>query len=208
MTIQNIADSITLTLNQANNHELKEAIKLDFKALLATRLRQTIEKNGIDLQYKVSHTDTLTLVADYPGCVSVTCMVLKGSKPVPKTIRYRSDNTYLFAGTVDGIPIPVGSKTEYKARKILKYNKNQPFIVIVNGYPYVYGTTKLGYIRFEDIFEDISQVNDICGSTNCLYDDTELTLPMDLFYELELEILKKYGTFKTNDTNEIEANKE
>ncbi len=207
MTIQNIADSIAITLKQPSNHELKEAIKLDVRSMLALRLRQTIEKNGIDVQYRLSYIDTLTLVTDYPACVDLGCKVLRGTKPVPKTIRYASDNTYLFAGTIDGTPIPVGTQTEYNARKFMKYNKDQLFIVIINGYPYVYGSTTLGYIRFDDIFEDNSQIQDICNSS-CITDDIDIQVPLDLIYEIEAEVCKKYGTFKTTNTNEVTADKE
>lgn len=207
MTIQQIADAIAIELNQRDNHELKEVIKHDFRLILSTRMRQTIERNGIDVQYKMSHVDTLTLQDAFPNCIDLGCKVLKGSKKVPLTIRYLSDNVYLYAGTVDGTPIPVGTLTEYKSRKHLKYSKNQPFIIIVNGYPYVYGTTKLGYIRFDDIFEDISQVNNLCDSS-CVTDDMDLQFPQDMFFEISNEIVKRLATLKSDNNSEVIANKD
>lgn len=207
MTIQEIADAIAIELNQRDNHELKETIKHDFRMILSNRMRQSIERNGIDTQYKVSYVDTLSLQNDYPSCIDLGCKVLKGSRKVPLTIRYASDNTYLFAGTIDGTPIPVGTITEYKARKHFKYSQIQPFIVIINGYPYVYGTTKLGYIRFDDIFESPEQISNICDNT-CVTDNMDLQFPQDMFWEISNEIVKRYGILKTDNTSEVTANKE
>ena len=205
MTINNVADAISIELNQPHNHTLKEALKLDVRNLIAQRLRQTFEKNGIDPQYKLTYTDTLTLSNEQIGCVDIGCKILKGSNPVPLTIRYSSDNTYLFAGTIEGTPIKVGSETEYKLFKKSKYSKDALFILIRNGYPYVLGNTLLGYIRFDDIFQDVTQINTICDG--CNNDDVDMRFPSDIFYEIQLEIVKKYKSIGTKDDTKVEPNK-
>lgn len=205
MTLQQQADSTAIELNQPFNHELKEAIKIDFRNLIATRLRQSIERNGIDLQYKVTYVDTLSLQPDNGDCLPQGCLVLRTANKIPLTIRYASDNTYLFVGKLDGTPITLGQYSEYKLRQKFKYSKNQPFIVIKNGYAYIYNETKLSHLRFDDIFEDGNRVATICDS-NCVTDDTEMVVPQDVLYEIKLEIIKKYKALLVDNKTEIEPN--
>lgn len=90
-TLNQYAARITNMVNQPNNHELKERVKDMIKTMFANRIRQSVEKNGIDDILK------LTFIAPVEE--------LKYSDILPT--EYRVANKIRLLGTKYKVPTPV-----------------------------------------------------------------------------------------------------
>ena len=58
-TLNQYAARIANMVNQPNNHELKERFKDMIKTMFANRIRQSVEKNGIDDILKLTLIDNV-----------------------------------------------------------------------------------------------------------------------------------------------------
>jgi len=102
MNLRQIGDYGANILGQPSNHTLKERFKDSFKRVMATRIRQTVEKNGIDDMFKLSfETDIIPLDNSLYG---VKNPVIKGvdyyytPSPIPYPVRFQNDSPFTFVG--------------------------------------------------------------------------------------------------------------
>lgn len=208
-TLNQLASKIANHLNKPFDHELKERIKDSYRFYRAERIRQSIEKSGIDDTLKVSYAVDLELVDIADDCVlTVGCSMLKSVNKVVKPIRYKTDEPFTFVGTLDGIPFIYSDISSINYMKYLPNIGKAIYYYYENDYIIVKGNTKIERIRIQCVPSNIETMIDLCNSTNgCWDDDMEYPLPDDLIESITTEILRKYSAIYIKD-KEIPINEE
>ena len=106
-TLNQYAARIANMVNQPNNHELKERVKDMIKTMFANRIRQSVEKNGIDDILKltfIAPVEELKYSDILPTEYRVANKIrLLGTKyKVPTPVRIQSDAPFAFVGDTVG----------------------------------------------------------------------------------------------------------
>jgi hypothetical protein len=79
VTLNQLASSTASLLKQPFNHELKERLIDSYKQLIATRIRQSISRHGIDEMLKLSYRDNIEVIdQDY----DIVRYAVPGTNPV------------------------------------------------------------------------------------------------------------------------------
>lgn len=185
-TLNQYAARIASLVNQPDNHELKERIKDMIKTGFANRIRQSVEKHGIDDILKLTYT-----VQVQPVTGSLREFVTKNKVATP--IRITSDAPFMFVGTKEGITYRYeNSRVAAKCRKSgrtthLPTGSNISYFV-ENGYIYIHNPSNVPIfnIQITSIFENPDEVL----ATTCDGQDVELPLPNDMLESIIYEILK------------------
>ena len=186
-TLNQYASRIVNLLNQPYNHELKERVKDMIKTEFANRIRQSVEKHGIDDILKLTYTADIETVSGKDN-------EFKTINKVATPIRILSDAPFMFVGTEDGIAyryensrnaarcrqsgrqtyIPTGSNTSY---------------FIENGYIHITPIANSdNKITITAIFENPDEVLSLI--TDCDGQDIELPFPNDMLENIMYTILK------------------
>lgn len=206
-TLNQYAARIANMVNQPDNHELKERIKDMIKTMFANRIRQSVEKNGIDNILKLSFiapVEELKYDEIFPTEYRVANKLkLLGTKyKVPTPIRIHNDAPFTFVGNTLGEPYMYESTvTSLKLRQSgrpthLPTGSLQAYIIL-NGHIII--AEKVGSKEVDDrrpineimitgIFENPDEVLSFFKNEDG--NDIELPLPNDMLESIIQEILK------------------
>lgn len=211
-SLNQIVKALADSVNQGDNHNLKERLKLSFKHRLAERLRQDAEKNGAAVDYAVTFTVDLEIVDFADDCnVETDCKVLKSTSTVPKPIRTKRPSTFMFVGSPDGVPIAQDTFWNVQDYAASRYMKKEEIAFYRNGYEYIYGNIKRDTITISDIFTSTNLI-DVCnngGSVSCYSDDAEFPAPEDMIESVKDQIRKsELLIVEENKSIEIDGDKE
>ena len=185
-TLNQYAARIASLVNQPDNHELKERIKDMIKTGFANRIRQSVEKHGIDDILK------LTYEAEVESVTGSTDELITKNK-VATPIRIMSDAPLMFVGTTNGQAYRYeNSRGAAKCRKSgrathIPTGSNTSYF-IENGYIHIIKPedTSISKIQITSIFENPDEVL----ATTCDGQDIELPFPNDMLENIIYEILK------------------
>lgn len=213
-SLNQIASKYANILRQPNNHQLKERIKDAFRFLWATRVRQSIEKEGVSELYYLNFDVELIMVDSADSCIAdVGCQILRTKNPVPNPLRYTSDSSFVFVGTLGDTPMmKVNSRLAYKAMKLRRFYQN---VVMYSyekrgsdGYIYIHGNNKFKFLRIVEITSEIEKAVSDCIDSTCYSDDMEFPCPDDMLQSIGTELLKTEFGILTPKTEEVEINKD
>lgn len=185
-TLNQYAARIASLVNQPDNHELKERIKDMIKTGFANRIRQSVEKHGIDDILK------LTYEAEVESVTGSTDELITKNK-VATPIRIMSDAPFMFVGTTNGQAYRYeNSRGAAKCRKSGRATHtptgSNTSYFIENGYIHIIKPedTSISKIQITSIFENPDEVL----ATTCDGQDIELPFPNDMLENIIYEILK------------------
>ena len=185
-TLNEYAARIASLVNQPDNHELKERIKDMIKTGFANRIRQSVEKHGIDDILKLTYEAEVKSITG-----SINELITKNKVATP--IRIMSDAPFMFVGTTDGQAYRYeNSRGAAKCRKSghathTPTGSNTSYF-IENGYIHIIkpDNVNISKIKITSIFENPDEVI----STTCDGQDVELPFPNDMLENIIYEILK------------------
>lgn len=210
-TLNQCADRIASIINQPHNHTLKERIKDMVKSLFATRIRQSVEKHGIDDILKLSFIAPVEEISlsDILPTENVLANNTKfyGTKyKVPTPIRIHNDAPFTYVGNVIGQPYmyessitsmiirqsgratssPTGSPQSWFLLngRIIIVNKTTS----ENNNFQIRDTRPINEILITGIFENPEEV--LSYFTESDGQDIELPIPNDIIEEIIATILK------------------
>jgi hypothetical protein len=200
MNYKQISERIAGIINKPFNHELKERIKDSFKSILATRVRQSFAKNGIDDSMLLSYNLELepineieNIIKDItkkPVILNDIKYKLRTKDKVLGSIRFANDAPFTKVCTLSNIIIPYKKITEIKYDS-LRFSSELSYFMN-NGYIIIIGKSilpKIKYITIESVFEDMDMVlgyyNDVVNE-----EDIEIPIPRDMVESIIQEMLK------------------
>ena len=191
-TLNQLGARVANLLKQPFNLELQERIKDAFKNLRATRIRQSIERNGVDDILTQSYIVCVTKVdVTLDDCArKLGCNILRSSNKVAVPIRYKTDEPFTFVGTDDGVTFIYSTLGAVLKMKYLPMIGNAIWYIYENGYIYLYGNTRIKEFRVQAIFSNPEQVINCCDSS-CYSDDMEFPLPEEMIESIIQELLQK-----------------
>ena len=206
-TLNQYAARIANMVNQPDNHELKERVKDMIKTMFANRIRQSVEKNGIDNILKLSFiapVEELKYDEIFPTEYRVANKIkLLGTKyKVPTPIRIHNDAPFTFVGNTLGEPYMYESTiTSFKLRQsgrptrlptgsLRAYIILNDHIIIAEkaGSKDVEDRRSINEIMITGIFENPEEVLSFFKDNDG--QDIELPLPNDMLESIIQEILK------------------
>ena len=113
ITLNELSSRIANILGRVNDHALRERAKAAFKDVFATRIRQSVGKNGIDSLLLLSVN--IPLVLDTDKSVK-DFTIFKTSSIVPVPVRFPNDAPFVYVGinkpTDDSIPFSFRNELE------------------------------------------------------------------------------------------------
>jgi hypothetical protein len=116
LTLNQIASKGANLLNDPFNHELKERIKDSFKEIMATRLRHSVARHGLDDMLLVSYPESIVIVNQNNVVVktpNVPNTRFRTRNPVHKPIRFDNDAPFTYVGTTNKMaPYPIRNPSE------------------------------------------------------------------------------------------------
>ncbi len=216
VTYNQLGSKIAAILNQPFNHELAERIKDSFKATLATRIRQSIQTNGIDESLKLNYSLGLEkynpIQINTSNSLDKTINIkdlkyrLRTKDRALRSVRFSNDAPFTKISTIDGLVISYANLTESLYKHNNRFSMSLSYH-LDNGYIVILGETskltKLKLINIESIFEDMDQVvsyyNDILLDENAV-----IPLPYDMINSICTEILKSEFGVSTNEPVAVE----
>ena len=185
-TLNQYAARIASLVNQPDNHELKERIKDMIKTGFANRIRQSVEKHGIDDILK------LTYEAEVESVTGSTDELITKNK-VATPIRIISDAPFMFVGNTNGQAYRYeNSRGAAKCRKSGRATHtptgSNTSYFIENGFIHIIKPSDINIskIQITSIFENPDEVL----ATTCDGQDIELPFPNDMLENIIYEILK------------------
>ena len=194
-TLNQYASRIAHLVNQPNNHVLKERIKDMIKTMFANRIRQSVEKHGIDDILKLSYDLKLTYsVTVKENNTTTKYNGFKSSSKIATPIRIENDAPLLFVGTKEGVPYQYVNSNSFL--KFIKSGRqtHSPIgcYLISNGELYVHlkdnSSSTTQDVTITAIFENPDEVLGILNSDDG--QDVELPFPNDMLESIIQEILK------------------
>jgi len=207
---QQLADS----LNRPYDEVLKERIKDLIVQERATFLQRTMDKDGIDKEYRQTYYADLVLVnvKEITGTISEgvegQVYIYKSINRIPKPIRWKNYTPFFYVGREDG---RLGYRaTNYYSASL---NKFLPLIGNIIGYDYIDGyiyifpqyTTNnvmipvVSPVRIDEVIQNLRFVrtnNHKETRENCIMytDDMEFPIPMDMINPLKLNLKELFIT--------------
>lgn len=212
-----IADEIAGALDRPFDDMFKERIKSIFRHEMATMIRQQLNKTGVDDQFKTRFSLVCkpSTPSDSPyGTLTLGNNWFRSENPIPKPIRYTTDDPFVYVGDPSGeLPYIYTKLAEMRYTSLLHANMQNYQIgdgdlklphryVYANDFIYVYYDNVL---EGEDVLtelkllvEGVFTVNpNITTSTienntaGIVYFDTmELPLPEDMIQLIKERLLK------------------
>lgn len=221
-TLNQYAARVANMVNQPFNHELKERIKDMIKTVFANRIRQSVDKHGIDDILKLSFTAEINEVK-YNDILPVEYRIANKIKlygtinKVPTPVRINNDAPFSFVGNTNGEPYTyVNSITALKYRGSGRPTLpsigcatswlliNRHIIVVTNNEASsVKDLRNNSQIFVTGIFENPEQVLTMYNYLDS--DDIELPLPNDMLESIIQEVLKTEFNFYQTDID-IQSN--
>ncbi len=200
-TLNYIAEEVAGTLDRPFDVMLKERIKSAFRHIIATLLRQEINKTGI----KDSYTSRFQVDVIKSSLInSYTSNFYMTLNKIPKPLVYNTDDPFTYVGDINGTNAYIYSKlSTIKFNDLLAMNINKPSRYIYNNeYIYIYNVIKnvdstgtLDTTIFKLEIEGVYPINDLITPEDKLNsitfsDDTILTFPEYLVMNAKELLLK------------------
>jgi hypothetical protein len=198
-TLRQIATQVAYDLNRPNDQILIARVSDLVIQECAMFLRRSIERNGKDKALTLYYIDDLIKVdvSAVPNKIDVNQNVLRTENKVYVPLRIKSDNPFIYVGSVD-YKKPIKFSPSY-ARLFDSFLPNvgySPSYDYINGYIYLYNIKRMKYLAIGAIFEnpedvyrdlisyDTSNTNDFCLK------DVALPIPMDIINDIKKSILQ------------------
>ena len=199
-TLNQLATRVANHIGEPFNHELKERIKDSYRFYRAERIRQSIEKNGIDDSLKVSYCADLELVDSGDDCLKVIgCEILRTVNKVVKPVRYKSDEPFTYVGAIDGtISYLYSDLASIGYMNYLPNIGQAIYYYYENDYIFIKGSNKVDRIRIQSVPANLESLMTLCNG-DCWNDDMEYPIPEDMIESITLEIMKLYASIKQHD---------
>ena len=197
-TLNILGYRIAEAVGKPNDHATVERAKLAFKSAFATRIRQSVEKNGLD------ETLLLTIQIPIEKCNTnyVNLTSYKTTARIPKPMRVKNDAPFttvslLSEGIVEDnsiayrLPLEIPWMNKNKDSGFIKaytYFPNSILVFIKNIFRNMNFSKDYTHISLTTIFENPEEIVSYftSGDTN----DIELPYPEDITESIILEILK------------------
>lgn len=211
-SLNQIASKYASVLRQPTNHELRERIKDAFRFTWASRVRQSIQKEGVSELFSLTFDVNLILVDSIDSCIAdANCKILRTENTIPTPLRYPSDSLFEFVGTVGDSPfMRVNSRRAYKAMKLRRFFDNVIMYTYEkrnsSEYIYILGTNKIKFLRIVEITTDIEHAISTCTNPTCYSDDAEFPCTDDMIQSIGTEILKTEFGLINPKVEEVEIN--
>lgn len=221
ITYRQLATNVAILIKQPYNHELNERIKDSFKAILATRIRQSFNQYGIDETLKLNYpiklehyTPVENKSYDALGStISINDLKYryKSINKVLKSVRFINEAPFTKVSTLDGIIISFMNQTENlyttpsRFSMTLSYYLDNGYLVLLSNKT----TLKLKTLLIESIFEDMDEVSTYYSNIIDA-EDAEIPFPLDMINSIIGELLKtQFGVIPTEPVNiELVDNKQ
>lgn len=202
-TLNQLSSRVANMLNQPNNHELKERVKDMIKTVVANRIRQSVERHGIDDILKLSYIAPVEKqsykdVFDSQENILNKDLFYATINRVPTPIRFQNDSPFVYVGTLDGkgytycsspsnsrfllTSYPTGANTNYflhNGKLIIKVRRDNVE---------TYNKKDISQILITSIWENPDEVISMFSEHDG--QDIEIPLPMDVIESSLLEILR------------------
>lgn len=194
-TLNQYASRIIGITGRTSDHSMRERVKDAFKSILATRIRQSISKNGID--------DSFVIPLEFPILEDTTTSIInfkiyKSEFKIPTPLRFNNDAPFVFVGVIDGEPF--SNRTLLEVKLSYKYDKKgfSKYYTFENNLLKLFIRTKyktleltnISYTKvlLKTIFENPEEVISYYTSDDA--QDVELPFPSDMLESVILELLK------------------
>lgn len=207
MSLNKEASLIANTLNQPDNHELKERIKDLFKSEVALIINK-LANNGISRDLVIGYDAELETVNTYiPNTNIISGSKTKTKFKVPSAVRIRSDAQYLEVSSLDRIiSLPMRFPIEGNIMELYSDVGNPYSYYISNGYLIINSTSNKfpsSHIHIEGIFESpeivLSMYDDVDGQ------DIELPISLDIRAMIRTNILKTLASTGIIDDKNVKS---
>ena len=194
-TLNEYASRIVGITGRPSDHAMRERVKAAFKSVFASRIRQTIAKNGID--------DSLILTLELPietdpSIYIKDFKIFRATVPVPTPLRFANDSPFVFVGVVDGEPFNIKTLLEIKLSRRFDNKGFSKYYTFDNNLIKLFIKTKYKKFELKDtnytkvilgtIFENPEEVIGYYTSDDS--QDIELPFPSDMLESVILEVLK------------------
>ena len=139
-TLNTISDEIIGALDRPFDAMFKERVKSIFRNEAATIVRQAINKDGLNDQFKTRFNVDVSVI-DYTDVGRINCGILRSTNKLAQPIRYNTDEPFSFVGnnigTVSYIytkaaEVPYADLTEVYNNKPIRYVYENGYIHLLN----------------------------------------------------------------------------
>ena len=209
-TLNSLASRIANIVGKPNDHSIKERVKDSFKSVFATRIRQSVTRNGIDdllvITCKILLEKVEDVIADYS--------TFKVKDKIPFPVRFENDAPFTYVGILnngkdDGVPCVAANVLEIKMstrrrlhgfKRYYSYDITGMFIHICNSYSdFDKDVTGITHVLLSSVFEDPEVVINYYSEED--NNDVALPFPADMIESIVLEILKTEFQINTPDVD-------
>lgn len=202
-TLNSFADRIANMFGQPYNRELKERVKDMTKDLFANRIRQSVERHGIDDQLKLSFIVPVEEL-EFTDIIPYNKQLLRASKvlgtrnKLPVPIRVYNDAPYMFVGSVDGEHYTyLSSPAEHQYHATLFPTGGSTSYTIVNNQLILFTSNRVGElvdrrgiteVMITGIWRDPEEVLTLYNNNDG--QDIEIPFPVDMFTNIIYEMIR------------------
>lgn len=209
-TLNSLASRIANIVGKPNDHSLKERCKDSFKSIFATRIRQSVTRNGVDDLLVI--TCKLPLIKVEDSIIDYSSFKVDAKIPFP--VRFDNDAPFTYVGIInkgvdDGVPCVSANVLEIKMttrrrlhgfKRYYDYNITGMNIFICNAYSdFDKDVSGITHVLLSSVFEDPEIV--IGYYTDEDNNDIDLPFPTDMIESIVLEILKTEFQINTPDVD-------
>jgi hypothetical protein len=207
---QQLADS----LNRPYDPMLLERIKDLIVQERATYLQQTMDKDGIDKEYRQTYYATLELIyaneitpqANPQELTITNKQIYKTTNKIPKPIRWKNYTPFMYVGVEGGnFPYRMGNYYTKSVSKYLPLIGETIMYDYIDGYVYVFPNYEKNgdviplstSLRIDEVIQNPRFIrtgsNGGAGNStreDCIYytDDMEFAIPLDMINSLKLNL--------------------
>lgn len=209
-SLNSIAESILIRLDELYNVPLKEAIKNDIIEYRALFIRQDLDRNPLSYNDYILPIKVELELVNKIECplLSKGNFVLRSKEKIAKPLRIKNNGRSNLKSvmTIDRF------KTfSYINLEELKYHNSLPFqntaiyYSILEDYVYIANVIKPCKILIEGVFADPRQLAN-CDEPTKFPDDKDLGIPVDMIAQIKTAILNTYNV-KPDDGKEVNVDK-
>jgi len=176
-----IADGMGRPFDEMLHARLKDIIVQE----AATLLQQTMDKDGVDREYRQTYIVDMKIVPADETNLSSNLTILRSINKIPTPIRFKNFTPFIYVGSKDG-SFPYLFTNFYSAslQKYLPMIGEQISYDYIDKYLYIFNNVKLEQVRSDAIYPRNIMDNYRAENTDisgvCFADDMEFPLPMDL----------------------------
>lgn len=219
ITLNQLVSSTASLLKQPFNHELKERLVDSYKQLIATRIRHSVDRHGLDEQLKLNYIETIQVLdvngdevfittegdffdnVGFYGIVDIETYTFRTLNKVFEPIRLQNDAPFTFVGTLNrNMSFPYRSSSHFKYSQSLfstgssvSYHMSNGKIVLQSHD--ILKLTNIPKIEIEGIFYEPEKVISLLDNEDGL--DTAVPLPHDVISSITHELLQReFGIIK------------